>query len=504
MTKRRILLPLLTLSMGAASLNAQNVTIQATGDKAEPEIPPEFVEEGQIVPVAEEGIDEGVDSPDDMSVPEASGTDTLASEFALFRQLMDERVFDEADTVAKRIVELAIRVKGPQSNEFAKALTNLAIVQHQTGEYAAAQQNFEAAIEIIEDNEDRLNAQLVNPLKGLGASQLEGGRPDLAFSTFNRAVHVTHVNEGPHNLDQIELLESLAETNLRMGDINSARDAQDTIYALNVRKHRIDQMELVPSLMRRAAWQHRAGFIFDERATYRRVIRIVETNNGKNDMSLIEPLIMLGTSFFFVDTTGTETYQDTRVSTGEIYFKRAVRIAADNPESNWEAVAQTSLALGDYYMYMSNAQRARQVYRTVWELLTQNDDESQLDVRREQLESIVSLKELRLPEYVDADDANVPPGLQNEDPLLRGNIAMTYEISDRGRATNVKLIEANPPEFANMQRTVQRELRQRVYRPRFENAEAVATPDQMLAHTFYYRQSDLDEIKAKEAARERK
>ena len=114
---------------------------------------------------------------------------------------MSERVYDEADTVAKRVVELAIKEKGAQSNEFAKALTNLAIVQHHTRQYEAAQQNFETAIEIIEDNEDRLNAQLVNPLKGLGASQLESGRPDLAKQTFGRAVHVTHVNEGPHNLD---------------------------------------------------------------------------------------------------------------------------------------------------------------------------------------------------------------------------------------------------------------------------------------------------------------
>ena len=76
---------------------------------------------------------------------------------------------------------------------------------------------------------------------------------------------MTHVNEGPHNIDQVELLENLAEVQLRMGDLEYARDLQETIFALNARRYDINSLEMIPSLMRRADWQHRAGFIFDER-----------------------------------------------------------------------------------------------------------------------------------------------------------------------------------------------------------------------------------------------
>ena len=444
-------------------------------------------DEEQIVPVAEQGVE------DDYSVPEATPEEELAAEFELFKQLMKENVFDEADTVAKRVVELAIRTSGPQSNEFAKALTNLAIVQFQTEQYDAAQQNFESAIEIIEDNEDRLNAQLVNPLKGLGAAQLESGRPDLATRTFKRAVHVTHVNEGPHNLDQLDLLESIAETHVRMGDLESAKEAQDTIYAINVRKYQLDTPELVPSLLRRAEWQHKAGFIFDERATYRRAIRIIEQHKGKDSLDLVEPLILLGRSYFYLDASGQVSFHDSSMSSGEIYFRRAARIAREHPETNWQVVVQAELALGDYYMYANNPQHGRQMYIDAWNLLSEQEDG--LDIRRTQLEQVVPLKQNKLPLYVSSGEDQEAPD-EEENPLLQGSISMSYTVSTRGRATNIRMIEAQPLEFEKMIGVVQREVRRRIYRPRVEEGDVVETPDLILVHKYFYRQSDLDAARA--------
>ncbi len=142
--------------------------------------------------------------------------------------------------------------------------------------------------------EDRLNEKLVNPLKGLGAAQLGNGRPDLARDTFNRATHITHVNEGPHNIEQVEMLESMAQSSLVMGDTRAARDFLDRIHVLNVRHFNDNPMALLPSLMRRANWQHTARYYNDERATYRRAIRILESKLGKDDPQLIEPLIEAG------------------------------------------------------------------------------------------------------------------------------------------------------------------------------------------------------------------
>jgi tetratricopeptide (TPR) repeat protein len=315
-------------------------------------------------------------------------------------------------------------------------------------------------------------------------------------------VHVSHVNDGPHNLDQVSLLESLAETYLRMGDLETAKEAQDTIYALNIREFELDTMELVPALMRRAAWQHRAGFIFDERTTYRRVVRIVEEQIGRDAIELIEPLIMLGKSYFFIDTSGSDAYYASGINSGEIYFRRAVKIAEENPESNWQLVTQSKLSLADYYMYENNPQRARQVYAGVWELLSADDE--RLPVRYQQLEDIVVLKQRDLPQFVSAADSGnetdeEQPLVQSEDPLLQGTVKVAFTISTRGRASNIFLLGAEPAEFEQMVTNVVREVRRRIYRPLYRDGEAVESAEQRLEHNFFYRQSDLDRVRAASA-----
>ncbi len=447
-----------------------------------------------VVPVSEQDLEASSDE-----APVMDDEALMVTEFVRFKELVENGAYDEADTVAKRIIELAIKTKGAQSTDMAKALTNLAIVQHRTQQYDAAVQNYQSAIEIIEDAEDRLNEQLVNPLKGLAAAQLENGRPDLASSTYRRAVHVTHVNEGPHNLEQIDLLENLAEVHLRMGDLDAAKQVQDTIYAINIRAYDVDSLELVPALMRRAKWQHRAGFVYDERATYRRAIRIIEEQQGQDSLALVEPLVLLGRSFFFPDTSGATSYQPSGLASGEVYFKRALRIAAESPDSTWKTVADATLALGDYYMYGNNPQRARQVYRGAWDLLSESaGQEDKLAVRRSELEETVILKQLPFPEFVGETN---PVGVQDADnPVLQGTVTMSYGISTRGRVKDLKLIETEPPEFTGMQQLVLRELRRRIFRPRFENGDPVDTPAQVLVHTFYYRQSDLDQRREAAAA----
>jgi tetratricopeptide (TPR) repeat protein len=438
----------------------------------------------QTVPVAVEAVVQEQDA-----VPDEISEEMLLEEFARYRRLVGTGTLDEADIAAKRIVEMAIKIYGPRSRETASALNNLGIVQHGNGQYDAAIQNFSSAIEIIELAEDRLHDALINPLKGLGAAQLAIGRPDKARQTFERAAHITHVNDGPHNIDQVEILESLVETYIRMGDPKSARDILDRIHIVNVKFFEQDPMGLLPTLMTRAEWQHRAGYYADERVTYRRTIRIIESSQGDDSPLLVEPLRRLGESFYFADLSMATPQQQGTVSTGEVYFKRAVRIAEKAEDMDWRESARTRMALADYYNYTNSQNRARTIYTQTWDFLSA--DEERIAVRDELFANPSPIREEVLPAYAGGGQIGEVPA----DELLQGKVTVTYNVSSRGRIRDLKT-EVDPPEFTDMQVMVHREVRRRLFRPRFIDGKPVDAENIVFEHEFFYTQADLDALKA--------
>ena len=460
-----------------------------------------------LTPLFAAAQDEGVDDDDiivdpvEQTVPvadaevlpepqqDAASEERLLEEFARYRVMLQQGTLDEADIAAKRIVEMAIRVYGPRSRETANALNNLGIVQHSSGQYDAAIQNFTSSIEIVEFVADRLNDALVNPLKGLGAAQLGNGRPDQARKTYIRAAHITQVNEGPHNLGQIEILESIAETHIRMGDPKSARSILDRIHIINVKHFEQDPLGLLPSLMSRADWQHRAGYYAEERTTYRRAVRIIETSAGKNDPLLVEPLRRLGESFYFVDINVATPQQAGLVSNGELYFKRAARIAEKSENMDWRQRAKAQIVLADYYIYIDSQNRARKLYKQVWDLLSTDDEH--LAQRTAWFQDPGAIRAERLPAYA----GKAAPGNPERGDILSGRIVVDYTVSARGRVRNLRT-EAFPPEFTDMQRVVHREIRQRIHRPRVVDGAPVQADEMHFEHNFEYSKADLEAIRA--------
>lgn len=467
-------------AMGTEAMGTETMGPEAMG--------PEFRDPGeQSVPVADEPAvaDELRGTAVD---PDATDEQRLQAAFTRYRKLINEGTLDEADTVAKQIVELAIKVYGPQSRETANALNNLGIVQHGNGQFDAAIQNFTSSVEIIEAVEDRLNAALVNPLKGLGAAQLSKGRPDQAKKTFTRAAHITQVNEGPHNLDQVEILESIAETYIRMGEAKEAREILDRIHIINVKHFEKNPLGLLPSLMSRAEWQHRAGYYTDERTTYRRAIRIIEASAGKNDPLLVEPLRRLGETFYYVDTTMSSPQYQGLISTGELYFKRAASIAEKSEDMDWRERSYATLALADYYTAIESQNRSRKMYLQVWNML--EDDVEKITQREAWFNDPVPLRPNQLPTYAGGD----PPTGAAPGELITGRIVVDYSVSTRGRVNNIRT-EAFPEEFVTMQKMVHREVRARVHRPRVVDGVPVDAEGLRYEHEFTYFQTDLEALR---------
>ena len=502
-------LPLLAatvlLLFGGSALHAQSesplkttvheqAALQPPHDEGDMSVTVDINSEPQQVNGDRDGYDDADDSTDPDLDSAIAAQQQLQEDFALYKNLLANGMMAEADVVAKRIVELSIRENGFESSDTAKALTNLAIVQHRNEDYETAQQNYEAAIGIIERVEDRLNSALINPLRGLGAAQLASGRPDMALETFGRAQHVSHVNEGPHNLDQVGIIESLAEIYIYIGELETAYELQDRVYELYARKYNTQSDEIVPALFKRAQWQHRLRLYGRERDTYRRIIKIIEKNHGKYELELIRPLTGLANAYLYVGDLDREYHRDSTLTTGEIYVKRAKRIAEEHPDSNWKIQENTYLSLGDFYVFSDKGGKAQRTYKETWDLLS--EEEERLNNRYNHLETLVLLQDIYPPRYYGVDDQS--EALDDDEKFLQGKIVTKFMVNVRGRAKNFEIIESYPPGFKDMEKDVLREMRRLIYRPRLEEREVVNTENMTYTHEFFYREADLPQTEEEE------
>jgi tetratricopeptide (TPR) repeat protein len=426
----------------------------------------------------------------DLKIKSSIFTQQLLENFQLYKNLLANDMTAEADTVAKRIVDLSIKETGFKSTSTAKALTNLAIVQSHNKEYIAAQQNYEAAIGIIEQVEDRLNSALINPLHGLGAVQLASNRPDLALDTFTRAQHINHVNKGPHNFDQVKTLESLAEIYISSGEIEKAHKLHNRIYALHARKYDTNSENIMPILYKRAEWQHRLRLYDQERSTYRKIINIIEKNKGKQSLTLIRPLTGLANAYLYNGALDRKSYPENTITTGELYLKRAIHLTEEHSDSTWEIRENALLSLADFYLLSKKTIKARRLYQNVWDLLS--EDASRFINRYNHLEVLVLLQDINPPIYYGANKNK--DALEYDDQFERGKVVTKFMVNTRGRVKNLEVIEMYPLGLTNIRQVVLKEMKRLIYRPRLENRRLVNTENMTYTHEFFYRQSDLASV----------
>lgn len=438
--------------------------------------------------------DAPVAAEEQLESPAAAGTnydDEITLLFQRFDDMLNNGLFDEAEVIAKQLVELSIREHGQNHRDIAAALVNLGISQYRLEQYELAELNFEAAIRNIERADDRLSPMLVNPLKGLGATQVKLGEPVKALDTFDRAVHITHVNDGPQNLEQVEILDSMSEIFLGLGDAKEATNMQERAFDLFARRTDPDSEDLIPALFRLGEWQARMYQVADMKNTYLRIIRIVEKNHGDNSMALIKPLIKLGQSFLYDDPNVLPATRGLMASYGEVYLKRALKIVLKNPEATWRDRVEILLELGDYYTISDNPGRARKRYVAAWKMLsTEEEQEEKLALRAAELEVPVRQKSVVFPDF--AGEMN-PRDSKVESLFKRGYYDLEFIVTQRGLVDDVRIVEANPAGLEEMEKDVIRAARQMVYRPMFVAGEAVDAANQTYHHEFVYREMDLPE-----------
>lgn len=417
----------------------------------------------------------------------------------LFGEAMAGGQLDEAETLAKRIVERSIEIDGRDSTGAAKALTLLGIVQHVREQFVPAMQNYRAAIETIERAENSLSPELVRPLQGLGETELALGETERARQTFERAVHVSHVNDGPNNVAQVASLASISETYRREGDFRQALRTQDAALHVQERAYGGDSERMVAVLEDYADWMNRLRLPNRERNTHSRVLDLKERHYGTDDLSLVPTLIELGTSIRdpgyqlaepgIGDEIGTSVDQGldddyvVRAVKPDFFLRRALEIVDRHPDSDWRYASSAELEIGDYYSRVRRLVKARLAYSSAWERLSATPE--RLRMREQELEAPRPLTKPLLPRWFEGD----APVFRtvDESGFEPASIELHYDVSRLGKTVNVRVVGSKPGGLGKVEAFLVDALSQQVHRPRMHGGEIVDTADLRYVYEFGFR-----------------
>jgi tetratricopeptide (TPR) repeat protein len=149
-----------------------------------------------------------------------------------YDEALDSGLYSEAEVAAKQLIEFAVRDGRHDDISTAQLLVDLARAQRFNGDLEPALQDYEQAVAAIESSSNMFDLALVEPLHGIGITHIENGRADLALPVLERALHVRHVNDGPHSLEQEATLDSLAAAYLQLGKMREAAGVGDTLVPL--------------------------------------------------------------------------------------------------------------------------------------------------------------------------------------------------------------------------------------------------------------------------------
>lgn len=405
-----------------------------------------------------------------------------------YREALANGELVEAETAAKQRLDLLVHAGGTGYGVMADALADLAHVQGRRELYVPAVANYEAAIALLEQGEDRLSASLVEPLVALAGIHAASGRPELALPVYERALHVTQVNAGPHTLGQVEILDAMTDALEATGRDAAALQAVDRMFWLYARAFSPDSEEVLPALHRKAELYRTLERYADERNVYREITRIIKSRHGEHDLSLLDVYSAMGRTYFH-DLDDVYFRSEPTTETGETFLRRAVEVTEQNPHATWQMQQKALFELADYYTLRNVQDKARMRYRRAWELLSA--DEERLEHRRRGLERVVPLLGANLDPvanfgYRSSNEETDPADYQ------QGYVVARFTVNDRGRTTDIRIVDADPPGFTAMETRVRQAVRRLIFRPRYVDGEPVHTPDREFRHEFRYRAADFE------------
>jgi TonB family protein len=372
-------------------------------------------------------------------------------------------------------------------------------------EYADAVPLLESVVGDVERSTSRFDISLVAPLTMLGDAYSGEGKYKEALRAYERARHITRVNDGLHATQQIDLLYRESDAYVALGKPEKANDRQEYAFETLLQAYGPVSPELIPGLYHLGAWYERSSNVFGARTVYERAVEILERNNdhGSNNAELVTALRGLARSYKDERFPPHELPEDrmpgamasssnpysggepmgpgpavvvNRFGPGEVALLQVVKLVSADPAATPLDVALAEIDLADWYLLFDKEARATPVYvharQIMRERAAMTDDQI----------AVYFGKPTVLYRPV-PDNPAAPPEPLRSNPK-EGHVELSYTVTAQGQVDDLKTLSSEPEGMMDLK--VRRGMRVARFRPRFEGDSPVISVNQIYRHTFTY------------------
>lgn len=388
-------------------------------------------------------------------------------------RLVGEARYAEALDIATQLVALTRSIDGEASAAHGSALARLGAVQFELGDNAAAETSYRAAVEIIERAAGPASPLLVEPLAGLGDTLLRTGYAPQALEVLQRALLLSHANDGFYNLGQMPVLDALAEAQLALDKPGKATWFQRRQVEIQKRRLGPDNPELAPALYKLGRWYIRTGQFAEARRTYQEAGRLFGVTAGTRDAGAVDALV--GEAL----TYSNEGDLPSAVAT----LKRALDVLDLQPQPQPLKRAEVLVALADLHIAFRRPRTAHPYYLQAWQALA-GDDPAFATQRESWFGRTARITGPELPAHVDAAGKQAAAPRDDARAWRPGVVVAQFSVDTDGLTRDARIIESDPPGLLDAR--LLRMLSLSTFRPRIVDGQPVAGDPVQLRHEFRY------------------
>ena len=365
-------------------------------------------------------------------------------------------------------------------------------------------------------------------LLSVGLVHQQEGNHSEAVRAFKRALQIKRVNEGLHGAGQVIILEQLLRSNIAAAAWEEVDRNYHQLLWVHKRNYDLGDPRLLPVIDMVGRWKLKAykedlledsaiKTIGESEKLFSGVIAILQRQYGEHDPRLIDPLygraltnyqyaievanapqeefhgagsptrtqvicrtiptpnggarricntIRVPDPTYYASQSRNQDFAVAqRIATVGRSLKQIVKIHETRPDLPVASHARALAHLADWHLLRGKRMTAYENYKTAYRLLADAGEHEALI--SELFGAPRHLPALRLPL------PQVDKKLEEEKKTT--TVLASFDVSGNGRPKNIRIIESDPENATSARRKAKKTIRARLYRPRFENGEPVAT-----------------------------